>query len=417
MLIHEMVFDLARQVIDFGKGLDWPKLRVWVDEPELPPSVVVEGQALSGLLNEQIEALREWQSLQFNSRAFTEPSVVDGEGDEVTLAEVRSLIAGGGKHMLLGRALIGKTTLCYELLKSIQKDFGKLILMIYVPLSVHQNGELEDVLYSYWSAGKCEIPEVRGAEDVLQFIGALREICSEGRFRVVWVFDELEKVSALQAYQSVLSDDFGFSDILFVGTQNTRNRQSMLKDLKFWEIQGFTKKAQHLDAAEKVFKADFAGLSIESTVIVEFARNLQLTELLESPQVLRLICIACALQNQEKHFKVFSLFTFGVKESALFWLARSMLGVDPDGLKWKTLVKVSSENALSNCEEVDMEWLERCGFIQRHECRWSFECLRSYFESLRHQPAEDLDEIFASQSGDSLEEMKFDGIDELNMLL
>lgn len=412
-----MVFYLATQVIDLGKGLDWPKLRVWVDEPELPPSVVVEGQAVSGLLYEQIEALREWQSLQFNDCMFTGPSVFDGEGHDVTLAEMRLSIADGGKHMLVGRALIGKTTLCHELLKSIQKDFGKLILMIYVPLSLHQNVELQEVLYSYWSAGKCEIPEVRGAEDVLQFIGALREICSEGRFRVVWVFDELEKVSALQAYQSVLSDDFGFSDILFVGTQNTRNRQSMLKDLKFWEIQGFTEEAQHLDAAEKVFKADFPGLSIERTSVVEFARNFQLTELLESPQILRLICIACALQFQEKHFKVFSFFSFGTKESAMGWLARSMLGVDADGSKWKTLVKVSSENALSKCDEADMEWMERCGFIQRHECRWSFESLRAYFESLRDQPAADFDELFGNQSGDSLEKMKFDGIGEFDLLL
>lgn len=371
-------------MLDGYKTSQWPKLRVWVDNPELPPAVIVEGQAVSGILNEQIEALREWQALQFSEYMFTEPSVVDGEGHEVTMAEMRSLIAGDcGKHMLVGRALIGKTTLCHQLLKSIQKDFGKLVLMIYVPLSLHQNVELQDVLYSVWSAGKCEIPEVHSAEDVLQFIGALRDLCSGGQFRVVWVFDELEKVSALQAFQSVLSDDFGFNDILFVGTQNTRNRQSMLKDLNFWEIRGFTKEAQYLDAAEKVFKANFAGLSIEPTVVVEFARNFDSSELLQSPQVLRLICIACALQNQERHFKVFSLFTFGTKESAMGWLAQSMLGDDVGGLKWKTLVKVSSENALSKCEEEDMEWLERCGFIQRHEREWSFESLRNYFDSVR----------------------------------
>ena len=403
----------------------WVAVRLFMRDPDIAP--IIPDEVPAGLtfgtreeLGHVIEGLRSWyKDVLLEKHAFTEPHISFKGGARVTMKGMLSdLIAREQYTGLVGNAAVGKTTVLHEMIKSwcsgaswndsadpIPKQ-ERFDVVMYMPLSRSDFNDgdykltLAEQLHVYWTKSGCKLPGIASAADVVSFLSGLKKACQApllNKFRVLWVFDELDRADAFPLLQLLLSSN-ELKYAIFACS-----RDGMLHDLKYWKIEGFMSERRQLLAAESFLTRYFGSLGVQSSEVVSFAKRMELLDLCETPKSLELLCIATALLKQQQMLRIWAAPQLDTTDALLEWLIRCTLAGANCGRwdtlcdrRWKVLARFAHET--SHVESLGDDplvvwkriasrefWMERCGFVRFETCTWRAPKIQAFLASLHTQ--------------------------------
>jgi hypothetical protein len=314
---------------------------------------------------------------------------IDGANPEIcsSFAKVLDKWKFEGKHFVIGE---GKSELCRQLTKLwARKEALFFDVVMYVPLTyqrwkkppseellARQHIDLREWIEEYWRCNTRVEASLDLNLDVLV-----------KQHTVAWIFDGFDDPKAIKISANGILDYLAKSEFtnILLTVKDPISVRGFVKDATFWEIQGLRDRKRQESFIIRFLRA-YTGKKVEAEAsknVLKWINDSRLELIAHSPRMLRLLCIAHQMHDQQVRYGVVHEPPLDNTSQVLGWVFRCLLyNKDPSPsvieTRWQYLVDLAYELREGHGNVNIEHWVWECGFIGRNG-GWANNLIRFYF--------------------------------------